>query len=722
MIKSTCTQMHKGMWWQGKQVIVLLGTGLFMKVVLELAIVSPATAQITPDNSLGVEKSIVTSDVIKGLPSDRITGGAMRGTNLFHSFQQFVINEGRGAYFDPGASITNIFSRVTGGRSDVLGTLGILNNANLYLISPNGILFGPNARLDLKGSFVATTASGVNFPDGNQYNTTNQDSPPLIIAVPIGLQFGSTPGDILVQRSDLKVAPGQTLALVGGNLAFDGGNVSATGGRIELGSVTGNNQVQLNPTSNGLVLGFSGVENFQRILAINGALINAGEPGGTLTVTGKELVVSDGSQLSTTTFGTGNAGDLTIRATELVELKGASSNGFASGLFARVNSGAEGKGGNLLVETKRLVIRGGAIVNASTDGKGDAGNITVRADSINVTGSRVGMATGVGEGAEGNGGDLTIETRQLNIGNSQVSTSTFGLGNAGDLTIRAAESISLDRGGLFAQVLSTSGRKGGNLNISTGKLQAVNGSVISTSSLGLGTAGDLNVAAQSITLRRSKILAETNSGNGGNINLQVQGLLLMTRGSTISTTAGAAGAGGNGGNITINSDFILTTPRNSNSITANAFDGSGGKISITTRGLFGFLEGIQDPPKSFISASSTRGISGQVIVTTLDTNPSRAVIELPSTVIDPSKLISQNCRAGQRLTTQGRFVIEGKQGEIPVPNPGEVLVVSAASSDRIVEAQGLTRAGKNDEWVVLTAAGMSETTPTFGVPAGCYEE
>src|SRR4028118_19633 len=117
----------------------------------------PAIAQIIPDNSLGAESSRTVADTINNLPSDRIEGGATRGGNLFHSLQQFNVGEGRGAYFANPDGIANIFTRVTGGNpSNILGVLGVQGNANLFLLNPKGIVFGSEARLDLRGSFLAS--------------------------------------------------------------------------------------------------------------------------------------------------------------------------------------------------------------------------------------------------------------------------------------------------------------------------------------------------------------------------------------------------------------------------------------------------------------------------------------------------------------------------------------------------------------------------------------
>ncbi|WP_367120473.1 filamentous hemagglutinin N-terminal domain-containing protein [Microcoleus sp. PH2017_30_WIL_O_A] len=124
-----------------------------------------AIAQIIPDSTLGAESSRLVPDTINNLPSDRISGGATRGSNLFHSFRSFN-------------GIANIFTRVTGGQpSNILGTLGVLGNANLFLINPKGIVFGPNARLDLRGSFVASTADSIVFNNGFEFSTnTGQTS------------------------------------------------------------------------------------------------------------------------------------------------------------------------------------------------------------------------------------------------------------------------------------------------------------------------------------------------------------------------------------------------------------------------------------------------------------------------------------------------------------------------------------------------------------------
>ncbi len=194
--------------------------------------ITAVNAQIRPDNSLGSESSIVVpNQSIQGIPSDtpngtlhdRIDGGAVRGNNLFHSFQEFNIGEGQGVYFSNPNSILNILTRVTGGNpSQILGTLGVLGNANLFFINPAGIVFGPNARLDVGGSFFATTADGILFENGFEFAASNPQAPPLLtINIPIGLNIRSDqPPAILSHQGNLSTP--QDLTLNAGNLDLQG--------------------------------------------------------------------------------------------------------------------------------------------------------------------------------------------------------------------------------------------------------------------------------------------------------------------------------------------------------------------------------------------------------------------------------------------------------------------------------------------------------------------
>jgi filamentous hemagglutinin family protein len=211
-------------------------------------------------------------DVIQGIQGDRIDGGATRKANLFHSFSQFNVGEGRGAYFTSPPEIENILTRVTGAdRSDILGRLGVNGDANLFLINPNGIVFGQNASLDVQGSFLATTADAVKLGDAGLFSASQPATSNLLSVSPSALWSNAVAAQPIVNQSQapslidqlnsaglspgLQVPDGRTLALVGGDVLLEGGRLTAAAGRIELGSVAGVGQVSLTQSGNGFVLG-----------------------------------------------------------------------------------------------------------------------------------------------------------------------------------------------------------------------------------------------------------------------------------------------------------------------------------------------------------------------------------------------------------------------------------------------------------------------------------
>lgn len=353
-----------------------------------------ASAQIVPDSTLP-NNSIVTpnSDIIE------ITGGTTAGSKLFHSFKDFSVLTGDTAFFNNALTIENIISRVTGGSiSNIDGLIRANGAANLFLLNPNGIILGPNASLNIGGSFIGTTANSIKLASGNEFSAIAPQAPPLLeINVPVGLQYGSNPGEILVQgpgnnltlnpdnfepiRDDrpvgLQVQPGQTLALVGGNVTLEGGNLTAEGGRIELGSVDAG-VVKLTSVNPGWSLSYEGAGNFQDILLFQAASVDtSGSGGGDIQVQGRRVVLTDGSAILADTLGESAGGLLTVKASEAVEVIGTSaSNPFFSGLFTDVASGATGTGGNLTIDTERLLVDAGAQIGVNTFGVGNAGALS----------------------------------------------------------------------------------------------------------------------------------------------------------------------------------------------------------------------------------------------------------------------------------------------------------------------------------------------------------
>ncbi|MEN9520510.1 MAG: hypothetical protein RLZZ381_3098, partial [Cyanobacteriota bacterium] len=539
-------------------------TGLFsISAIALLGNISPVQSQIVPDETLDEENSRVTPDVeINGVESDRLDGGATRGENLFHSFSEFNVGEGQGAYFKNPAGIENILSRVTGGNpSEILGRLGVTGgDANLFLINPNGIIFGENASLDIGGSFMATTANGIGLGEDGSFNATEPQTSNLLSVNPSALFFNAVAAQAIVNRSQatglngetnsleqpvgLQVAEENSLALVGGDIFLDGGNLTATGGRIELGSVAGAGEVNLNQSGDNWLLGYESIQTFGDI-RIEGAFVDSSE--GSARIETGNLIVSNGGQVFTGTFSKKDGGNLTVNATNLIELIGTSAdNKFRSGLFA--DARREGDAGSLTITTGSLIVRDGAQVSTRTKGRGQGGNLTVNATNlIELIGTSADnkFRSGLFADArrEGDAGSLTITTGSLIVRDgAQVSTRTQGQGQGGDLNVNATESIELigtsadgeSRSGLLADTLK--GKKAddgtlknvnaGSLTITTGHLIVRDGATISTATYSKGKGGDLNVnATESIELIgtssdgefSSSLLAKTKrSGDAGN--------------------------------------------------------------------------------------------------------------------------------------------------------------------------------------------------------------
>ncbi|PSB41811.1 filamentous hemagglutinin, partial [filamentous cyanobacterium Phorm 6] len=593
-------------------------------------------AQIVPDGSLGAESSRIVPDIINNLPSDKITGGATRGVNLFHSFGEFNINQGRGAYFANPSGIANIFTRITGGKSsNILGTLGVLGNANLFLINPKGIVFGPNARLDLRGSFLASSAAGVVFNNGFEFSAANPNAVPLLaINIPVGLSFRDNPGAIVnasrvtqqIEGTEipvgLAVAPGQTLALLGGDLTFNNGFASAFSGNIQLGSVASPGLVSFNITPIGLGLDYTNVTNFGNIeLSGLSAVTASGPGGGSIALRGGNVILRDRASLVSDTLGSINGRDITVDAAQLRILDQA---------FISTGTTGTGAGGNVSVRATDAVEITGIGFDNFRRNVLDAGTTGTASFSTRQSGIAVGT---VGPGAAGN---ITVDTKQLMLREGAlIINPSYGAGAGGNVAIKASESVEVSESGLLTTAIDRG--RGGNLIVDTAKLTVRNGSVLSSATVGAGNGGNLIVrASDSVLLTEYRLDSTfgtgiiTNSiggtGNAGNIEINTRSLLIEG-GTSISSTSGVTSrngvipAVGKGGNITINAadSVTLTGSRQSDSlsaariarsqlITGTVAGGSSGDLRINTRRLT--LEGA-----AAIGASTLgEGNSGNIIV------------------------------------------------------------------------------------------------------------
>ncbi|MDB9493802.1 filamentous hemagglutinin N-terminal domain-containing protein [Spirulina subsalsa CS-330] len=313
----------------------------------------PAHAQLLPDATLGAESSQVIHQPHRAI----IQGGASRGSSLFHSFQDFNVNAGQAVYFANPAQIGAIFTRVTGGNpSDILGTLGVDGGADLFLLNPNGIYFGPNARLDVAGSFYASTADQFLFDDGQFFSATNPNAPPLLsLNITPGLQYPTHLAGNLTSDAHLGAAPGQTLTLIGNQLVL-AGSLTAPGGTVELLG----NELRLTDRARVDVSGAVGGEIF-----VGGDYRGLGDrtPAHTTTIDPGALLQADGTTQGgrvilwadeTMRFG----GTVTARDRGFVEVSGKQNLIFRGD----VNT----NGGTLLLDPQNITIANGAGTDTAT--------------------------------------------------------------------------------------------------------------------------------------------------------------------------------------------------------------------------------------------------------------------------------------------------------------------------------------------------------------------
>jgi filamentous hemagglutinin family protein len=618
-------------------------------------------AQVVGDTTLPAgERSQVL-----GNPNFQIDGGARRGGNLFHSFQQFSIPTGGSAFFNNAADVQNILARVTGGSiSNINGLIRANGTANLFLLNPNGILFGAGAQLNIGGSFVASTANSINFADNFQYSATNPQAAPLLtVSVPVGLQMGANPGAIRMQgtgydlsvqvpiyspiirgssSSGLRVPPGKTLALVGGDVDIQGGTLTAEQGRIELGSV-GEGQVSLSPIPQGFALSYQGVQSFRDIRLSQQALADAS--GGSIQVQGNNVALADGSLIFIQNQGVQQGGNISINATQSLDVSGTSPD---ARLWGGLHSQAvgSGSGADIVISTKELVVRDAASITTLSYSPGKAGNVTVNAsDSVQVIGFspiNLTFSSNISAGAvsSGDAGDVTVSTGRLTVLNGGgVGSPTFGTGNGGDVTVNATESVEvmgyipiLFTGSSVSSVTLNHG-DAGKVTINTSRLVVRDGGAVSTSTVATGDAGSITINAKESVEVSGTVLGSPNpsyvgasapllsqsyqqafrlppvpSGFSGDVTINT-GQLKVTDGARVEVSnqgvgnagilrinansifldAGgaltAATASGQGGKIDLNVGDVLLLQNNSQITTSAGGTGNGGDISITARSL-----------------------------------------------------------------------------------------------------------------------------------------
>ena len=473
------------------------------------------------------------------------------------------------------------------------------------------------------------------LPDGTQIEFASSVSTSLI--------SNGDAGDININTQNLFLSRnGIITALV--KEAGNAGNININAELITIGEQGNTN---LNPSSIVVEAGGSDFNN-------SDAVVN----GGNVNIDTGSLRISDGSSIRAPVLSRGNGGNITINARDeiLVTGTGISTNEqgqeieLLSAIFAGIGEVGIGEAGNIEINTASLLVDQGFI---SADASG-----------------------------EGNGGDLNIEAKQLTLnGGSSISATTFGNGNAGNVTIVADESISLSgigtfsRGGIFANALIENG-KGGDINLTTDQLTISDGATITASNFsslgatnpGTGEPGNIAITANSLSLStggRIDAATQAETGAGAGIDLEIADDIFLSGDSFISAQAfGNA----NGGNLNIDTNFIVAFAGN-NDMIASAEQGQGGNIDITAESLLGITKGALSPFSNDINASSQFGLDGSVSLNVPDVDSLEGTSELSADIVEPGETTAQACNANREVVAKNSLTIKGKGG---VPAPPEM--------------------------------------------------
>ena len=627
-----------------------------LEIAAVLAILNNAElahSQITPDTTLPNNSSVLQ----KGNTSE-INGGTAAGKNLFHSFSQFSIPKGQTAYFNNLGSITNIIGRITGDSQSAIS--GILKNngtANLFLINPNGIIFSQGAALNIGGSFLSSTAFSLNFTDGFRFSAKSSLDSNLSSSVPESLSLGQNPGSIILvdqghsissgvltpvigaglSRNGLRVAPSKSIILVGGDVSLAGEVLTAPNGKIEIGSAN-NGDVQLNLSNGFFTTNYNNILSFGKIDLSNKSLLDTSGPSaGSIQVEADNVALSGGSVFLIQNQGSLNSGNINLVAPTSINISGTDPTAKVIGGLLTESLSAGG-GGQINVSTPILNLREGGSISTRTFTLGKAGDIFINTPtSTVVTGfspitpaltSNITSFSGLK--SSGNSGNVTINSGNLNVlDNGTIGSFTRANGNGGNIKINTSGAVNLDgasSSSLGSNVSTSTLGNGtaGSIDIAATTLTITNGASIFNSTLGNGDGGSVFIKASDQVIIQGNLtntslidasavnanpflqvlysLPKVPSGNAGSLTIKTPKLFIANNAGIFARNKGS----GNAGNLTF--DTTLTSISNRSTISASTQSGNGGNIVATTTALV--LENSQ------ISASAGgQGQGGNISIT-----------------------------------------------------------------------------------------------------------
>lgn len=665
-----------------------------------------ATAGIVTDGTVGPAESLTGPDYT--VPA---LLGTQNGGNLFHSFQSFSIQNGESATFTGPETIENVISRVTGGEvSNIDGVLrSTVGSADFYFINPSGVVFGPNADVDVPAAFHVTTADELKFADGTVFSASEPSKSSLGISSPESFGFlNQRAVEIVVNGSTLMFKPGSEFSFSGNNVEITDAAIGAEGGILKIIAQGENSDPAYVPIDGDTEI------NAQGTLLVNSSLfLIRGDGGGSVQLGAGEAVFDDcdivvqntgeidsdvsiyglfseldllnGSVWRAETEGTGYSGDVLIYSDNL--------NMDYSGIENIVSLGSEGNAGKILVDVKNaIVLENGSQIADYSLGSGDADSVDVRAEGVRIDGGTEGMPTGIASGTYylGDAGDVSVKVQgDLELVNGgYVISNTLAGGDAGDVYV-SSNNISMDgngNGSTFTGIstaagLESSGNSGSLTIESDGTIEMYRGAQILNAAYSEGDAGLIKITADSMKIDdkgeaglftgiSSSAYAES-KGAAGDIGIYIKGPLEIYDGAVISSNTLSESTAGI---VEISSGSLIIDNKGRDGqltgITSSAESGSiggGGSINLSIEDNLELYGGGQ-----IISSTYSEGDAGHISV-------NAGSVRVENNASGLFTLISSSAEAGS-LGNAGSVSLN-VIGDLEIYNGGQIITVSSGEGD-----------------------------------------
>jgi len=492
-----------------------------------------ANAEVTLDGTLGRGGALPGPDYLIGADL-----GQQRGGNLFHSFKNFNLSRLESATFSGPNSINNIISRVTGGNSsNIDGLIRSTVPADMYFLNPNGIMFGPNAQLDVQGSFHVSTADYLRLGNGGRFDARNPSDSLLTIApVEAFGFFTDTPAPISLHGSKFFVLPDKRdISIVGGDILMERAEMEAfggdklPGGKIKIASVASKGEVIL-LESDLLVSSFDELGDISMIgkgkPEGSNVLSVSGEQAGLLIIRGKNMLLSNRAFIVASTDDTGPGEGINIKLSGQLKLTKACD--------IHAKTFGIGQTAPILIEVDRLELRDGSQITSNIWSSGQGNDITIKANEI--------LLSGVSKMAV-NSTDGAVSPNTSSI----ASISHTSRANAIEATINIeADHLVIEKQG-SVNVASLGVSDAGSINLNVGQLAVNSGGNITSSTVGLGDGGSINIQANDIVLSDVGAIQSTgigpSKGKAGDISVEANNLKLTQGGNINVFTLGLGKSG-----------------------------------------------------------------------------------------------------------------------------------------------------------------------------------